>query len=132
MGLDSLVRSGIALAKTMTNDLQAAVTLERWTGQDRTTKPTYAPGILVQALIEPDTRKVVNADGSSIVLVSRITILGPLDDLVGSQAGRTEPIDPRDKITLPDGTTCPIHRIDGVLIDPVTSAPYMLMVSLVR
>lgn len=106
MPFDSLIRHGVALADSLTASLQPVVSFEAWTGQDAFGAPTYAAAIPVAALTEQrlSTRQTLN--GKLVPTVAKITILRPL--AVNGAAGRIEPIDNRDRFTLPDGTTGPV------------------------
>lgn len=131
MGLASIVRNGIAIADKITKDLQAPVLIQRWISEGRSGTPgREASPITVMAIIEPDKNKVPNPSGGAMIVTSKITILTPM--AAQGAAGRDEPIDQRDLVTLPDGSTCPIFRVLGYLTDPSTNYPYMIQVSLVR
>lgn len=127
MGFDNLVRDGIALAASLTADLQDGVTVARWTGTDGYNKPSYAAVITVQALVENKQRQIRTVAGEVVQSRTKVTILTPMT--AQGSAKRKEPLDPRDKITMPDGRTGPILDIQG-LIDPSTGYPYMLEVYL--
>jgi hypothetical protein len=122
MGFDDLVRDGIALAKTLTADLQDNITLQRWTGTDGYNKPTYADPVTHEVLIEHKMRQHRLPTGEIVQTRAKVTWLHPLT--AHGAAKRKEPIDPRDKITLPDGRTGPILDVQG-LVDPATGYPYM-------
>lgn len=121
MGLADVVRSGVALADTVTTDLQAAVTHKAWTGRDVDRKPTYAAGVSRLAIVERRQRLIRTATGEQILSRHRIAFLRPI--AANGAATRREPIDPRDVLTLPDGDTGPILEVTGV-VDPSTGAPY--------
>ena len=122
MALDTILRKGVALANTLTAALQDTVKHEAWIGHDGFAKPTYDPSsINRQAIVEMDQRLIRLADGQEVQQRARVTVIGPI---TGNGAnGRKEPVDPRDRITLPDGTTGPILDVKGVS-DPSTGAPY--------
>lgn len=130
MGLADIVRSGIALANALTDSLQGTVSIERWTGQSNTGVPTYAAAFEVKAIVEPSKVWSKNPTGGDMFLTSKVSILQPLDPQ--GTAGRDEPLDQRDRITLPDGSTCPISMVDGSIMDPATGRPMLFMVTLVR
>lgn len=121
MSLDSILRSGIALANSITADLQVTVTHEAFTGVDGYAKPTYASSNDYQALVEKRMRRFRNDDGDEVVSQYKVTFLTPVE--ANGTSGRSEPIDTRDRITLPDGATGSILHISGSLIDPVTLLP---------
>jgi len=122
MGLDSLVRSGVSIAKGVTSDLQDAITLAPWTGQGNYGEPTYGSGVSYDALVEHRQKLVTDFDGNEVLSTTTVTVLKPITATVAT--GRRNPVDPRDKLTLPDGNTAPILAERG-LVDPSTSAPYM-------
>jgi len=127
MGFDDLVRNGIALANTLTSTLQVLVTHEAWTGQDGYGKPTFAAAISRTAIVEHKQRWIRNRDATIMAVLPSVTFLGPIAD--NGAANRAEPIDPRDRITLPDGTTGPIQDVKFIM-DPATNRPYMYEVAL--
>jgi hypothetical protein len=59
--------------------------------------------------------------------VTLITIIGPVT--ANGAPNRDEPVDPRDKFVLPDGTSGPIVDVNG-LLDPSTGRPYLYEVAL--
>lgn len=122
MGLDEVIRSAIAIAKSVTADLQADITLKAWTDAGAYGTPTYATAVTLPALVEEKHRLIRNADGEDMMSKTKVTILQPVT--ANGTTGRREPIDPRDEITLPNGATGPILDVAG-LIDPSTGYPYM-------
>jgi hypothetical protein len=115
-----ILRDGVKMIKAQTASLQPAVSLKQYTGQDVYGKPIYASAqsynvILVQA---PNIRKTTS--GQVVAVSAYAAFLEPVKP--NGAAGRTEPIDTRDLITLPDGTTGPIVDVKG-FIDAGTGAP---------
>lgn len=121
MALDSLIRRGVAVADRLTASLQPDVTHEAWTGQDGYGAATYAAGVARAAIIEQKQRLHRTSNGREVVTKAKITILRPITP--NGAAGRTEPIDVRDRFTLPDGSTGPIVDIGG-FTDAGTGRPY--------
>jgi len=113
MGLANIVRNAVATADTITKDLQATVTHYAWTGQNDTAAPTYGSGVSRKAIVEMKQRLVRKPNGDEIVARARVMFLA-LPTANGA-SGRREPIDPRDKIVLPDGTTGPILDVTGLV-----------------
>lgn len=126
MGLDTLVRSGIAVANKLTAKLQVPVSHEAWIG-DTSNGPTFRAVVARQALFEKKQRLIRRPDGTEVQQQAMVTIIGPI--AADGAANRREPIDPRDRITSPDGTTGPILDVKG-LADPATGFPYMYEVAL--
>ena len=122
MGFDDDIRSGVALARTLTLDLQAAVSWKRWTAQTAFGAPTYASAIAVKALIERQNKLVPSSDGREVLVKTKLTILEPLT--AQGASGRREPVDERDVFTLPDGTSGPIVDVVG-FVDGGTGRPYL-------
>lgn len=122
MAFDDIIRQGVALAHSLTTSLQANVVLHRWSQSSGFGEAVYAAPITVTALIEQKQRLHAMSSGQTILTRAKITILTPLAPLGAS--GRTEPIDVRDKLILPDGTTGPIVDVEG-LVDPDTNRPYL-------
>lgn len=127
MSFSSLVRSGVSLADSLTGSLQDECTYEAWTGSDRFGKETYAAGVALPTLIERKQDLVTDYEGEEVVSKATITILRPIAD--NGASGRQEPIDPRDKFTLPDGTSGRILSVDA-FIDPSIGAGYFHIVKL--
>lgn len=135
MDFSSLIRNvGLPIIDNLTGSLQAVITIEPWTGSDDYSKPTYGSAVSIPCIIEDAShlRRVGRSkedivDGQESQVKTTITIPRPLAS--NGATGRREPIDPRDKITLPNGSTGPILNIDGVL-DPLTSKLYMFTVEL--
>jgi len=127
MSFDDLVREGVALANELTDSLQVTVQHEAWTADDGLGGSTYAAAVPLTALVETRQQHRRLPDGREIVFNHLITILQPV--AANGATGRKEPIDSRDRITLPNGETGPIISADGFL-DPDTNASYFHQVAL--
>jgi hypothetical protein len=131
MGYDTLIRNGVALAKSMTSSLQVTVTVNHWRGQDSYGRPTIVTQTY-QALVERNARNIKMRDGQEVTAKSYILFLEPIaatTPLTGQT--RENPIDERDQIILPDGQTGPILAVNGFM-DGGTGAPYYTEVYLGR
>jgi hypothetical protein len=127
MGLDAILRAGLRAAHALTADLQSTVSHERWSGVNSYGVPTYLTAVDRTAIIEKKQKRVAGPNGTDIVATARLQFLEPLADT--TQYGvvlsnRRNPVDPRDKFTLPDGTSCPVVDIEGVF-DPTTDRPFV-------
>lgn len=129
MAFDDLIRSGVALADSLTDSLQVSVTHEAFTGLDDTGASSYAAGVSRKAIVERKNRQRVTGDGRTILTSAQITFLRPI--AANGAAGRQEPVDTRDRITLPDGSTDPIADVEA-LLDPDTGRGYYAVVWLGR
>jgi hypothetical protein len=121
MALSDLIRNGVAIANNLTASLQVNVTYEAWTGVNGLGVDTFATPVTLPALVESRQQIRRTADGKELYISHVITLLRPVTP--NGAAGRREPIDPRDKFTLPDGATGLIVDVRG-LTDPSTSASY--------
>lgn len=122
-GLADVVRAGVAAAHTITQSLQADVSLARYTGQDAFGAVTYAAAADYPALVEYKVRLHETASGKLVQTRAKVTFLTVIPP--NGAANRTEPIDSRDRIVLPDGTTGPIVDVEG-LVNPDTERPYLV------
>lgn len=135
MDFSALIRDvGLPIIDDLTSSLQGVITYSAWTGTDDYSKPTYSAPISIDAIIEDHThlRRVGRSkqditDGQEIVMKALVTIPRPMT--ANGAANRKEPIDPRDRITLPNGYSGPILNVEGV-IDPSTGNPYMYEIGL--
>ena len=128
MGFESLIRAGIKTADTLTKSLQVTVQHYPYTGVGHNAKLQYGTAVSRKALVEKGNKYLRTVNGKEITRSVMITLLGPVAS--NGATGRTEPIDPRDKFVLPDGTTGPVVDVTMMLIDPASSVPYLYQVSL--
>lgn len=126
-GFADLVAQGVALADSLTATLQANCTYEAWLGVDRFGKESYAAGVSMPTLIERKQDLVVDYEGEEVLSLATISILRPITN--NGAAGRQEPIDPRDRFTLPDGTTGRILTVES-FVSPTSGAGYFHVVKL--
>lgn len=129
MGFGSLVRAGVALAHTLTSGedgLQVSVTHRAWTGPgtDMRGSGSFASPVTLTCLYS-DKSERIERNGIVLEVKSTLTFLNPVSP--NGTAGRNEPIDNRDIITLPGGKTGPIVAVEG-FADSATGRPYVLKV----
>ena len=103
MSLAKLVASAVATADSATRTLRVGVSFQTWKGRDEFGGDTYNPAITIPALVDYGAKIIVDEAGREITVTHAIHLLRPLAD--AGDTGRREPIDPRDRFTLPDGTT---------------------------
>lgn len=127
MGYDALVRKGVSIIDDQTKDLQVSVDHSAWVGSGIYAEPVYATAISRMAIVEFKQVMRRTVDGREILQKATVTFPRPIPS--NGTAERREPIDPRDKIVLPNGYTGPILDVDGV-IDPSTKSLYMAEVIL--
>lgn len=113
--------SGIKIADTLTKGVQVAITHEAFIGQSVSGKPSYDAPVTLLA-IEDLTSKVEFRGGQLVTIGATLTIVGDVaPNGAVTSPPRREPIDPRDRIVLSDGSTGPILEAPGAVIDPVTN-----------
>jgi hypothetical protein len=128
MSLANIVRSGVAIANKVTASLQGTVTIKQWVAQDGFGLDTFGKTLRIPAIIEMGEKEFDLQDGVSITTKATITFLQPVP--VNGAAGRVEPIDTRDILTLPDGTTGPTLVGAPMIVDPASSKPYFQIVGI--
>ena len=122
MAFDDLIRTGVALADTLTGSLQDNVTHEAWTGRDGPTgDDTWAAGVSRQAIVSRKSRRHMSSTGQELLTSAKILFPRPI--AANGASGRVEPIDGRDIITLSDGFTGPVVDVEAIM-DPDTNAGY--------
>lgn len=126
MGLADILRGGIAIADSVTKDVQTDVTWRAWTGQNWKGEDTYADPVTIKAIVDLTRKRRFNADGQEVTVVASLTILEVVTPNGSTTVPpRQEPIDVRDKITLPNGLTGPIIEGPGAVRDPGEGRPFL-------
>lgn len=123
MGLADTVRSLVATANSITSDLQETITVYPWIGVNMDTESIFGDGVSMTAIVERGRSIMLERDGRTLFKKgTKVTIIGPVT--ANGAANREEPIDPRDRFVLADGTAGPVVDIKG-LDDPSTGKPYL-------
>lgn len=122
-----ILRSGVKIANTLTKGAQSTVTIEAWVGQDGKGTRQYANPVQVQAVVDLTRKQRPGPTGQLVDIIATITIVGDLapNGTTGTTPPRVEPIDPKDRVTLPDGTTGPIVSAPNAVVDPGTSRGFI-------
>lgn len=107
MALADIVRSGIALAKSTlsTGELLSTVLLAKWASQNDNGEATYAADVAYEALVTNADDRATTQTGETSVARCKVMFL---EDVA---------ITPLDRVTLADGSTGPIVRIDEGVVD---------------
>ncbi len=114
-----VLRGGIALANQLTAGVQVTITHQAWIDQDTFGDPVLADPVPIKCILDLTRRQLQQDDGVTVTVIATATIVGDVSP--NGAAGRVEPIDPRDIITLPDGTTGPIiNTAPNSVVDPGT------------
>jgi len=127
MALSDTVRSAIAVANGVTSGLQVYVQHYLWLEDDSYGKPIYSTPVSRLAIVEYNQQLVRSYSGQDVMQLAKVTVLQPI--VANGAEGRKEPVDPRDKFVLPDGSTHAILSVEG-MTDPATGFPYMFQISL--
>lgn len=130
MGIADSVRTQLAAVHAQTSGLgglQIDVVHEPWIGKDGRVGPIFDTGITRTALVQYRRPQQLRDDGQRIAARVILSFLAPVDP--NGADGRREPIDPRDRITLPDGTTGPIVDVQSMPA-PDTNQPFLIVVYL--
>lgn len=123
MGLADVIRSGVAVINSVTSDLQVTVQHYAWLSNNDDGESVYDTVVNLSAIVEYGKEQSMDVNGrQSLVKGTAITVVGPITDNGG--ANRREPVDPRDRLVLPDGTSGPILSMKGVA-DPSTGDQYV-------
>jgi len=117
----------VALANKITDPLQVTVQHHPWVSDNTAGEPQFGDPVARRALVERKRRLIRTEERRELIMVTLVTFIGPVT--ANGSPNRDEPIDPRDKVVLPDGTTGPILDVQG-LLDPLTSRPYLYEVAL--
>ena len=127
MSLNKLIAQGVAIARDVTSSLQADVLHQAWTRSGSNGQPVLADAVARKAIVSYSRTRVKNNESEQVMQSASVMFLDVI--AANGATGRREPVDPRDKITLPDGYTGPIVNIKGP-VDPDTDAPYFVEVGL--
>lgn len=124
MALFDVLRSGVqVIAAGILESFKGTVQHEAWIGSDGRGGDSYATAVPRRALIDLTKKQLHTGSGTFVNVFATLTFLDPIDATTPNTGfTRANPIDPRDIITLPDGTTAPI-QVTGAFMDPVTSQP---------
>jgi len=127
MSLATLLQSGVKIANNLTASLQVKIKREAWIGSDQFGKKQYAAADYLDCIVDETLKEIQNTAGQTIAISATLTIVG--DVLPNGAAGRREPIDPRDRITMPDGSIGPIVQSPfGSVINPLTGRGFVQVV----
>lgn len=128
LNLSKIVSGAVKTASKLTVSLQANVIWKAWIGNDQRGKNTYTTNT-IKALVEQEVKTQIDqSTGQAIQTQAKIVILDPLP-VVSALSGfsRTNPIDNRDILILPDGTTGPAYKPGG-FVNPDTNKPFLMEV----
>lgn len=120
----------LPVADSLTKGLQCLVKLEAYTGQGANGR-TYAAPVYLSAIVDLSNKQIVRADGKVTTIAATITVIGDVAPNGSTTVPpRREPIDPKDRVTLPNGFTGPIVDVPGAPLDPSTNRGLIHVITL--
>lgn len=124
MALFDVLRTGVqVIAAGVLESFKGTVSHQAWVGADGRGGDLYATAANRRALIDLTKKVLHTTSGRYVNVFATLSFLDPIADTsANSGFTRENPIDPRDILTLPDGSTAPIQQT-GAFMDPVTSRP---------
>lgn len=121
--------AGVLIADTLTKGVQSTCRWEPWNGADVYGTPTYAAARDLVAVVEYTNKQFTNTSGETITLVATLTVVGDLAPPL-THADRRNPIDTRDRITLPNGFSGPLVSAPDAVVNPGTSRGFIQQVQM--
>jgi hypothetical protein len=125
MALNDLIVSVVKIANNITKPLQGDVSHYPWIAQNRfgsaSHQAPFGEPIVRKAIIEQQARWRQLPNGNMVSTYAHVIFLEPFAHI--NAPNRKNPVDPRDRLILPDGTTGPIVDIDG-LFNPGSGSLY--------
>jgi hypothetical protein len=125
MALRDTIAKVVAIANIITKNLQGDVSHYPWIAQNAfgsvSQQAPFGQPILRTAIIEQQARWRQMPNGNMVFTYAHLIFLEPFEHI--DAPNRKNPIDPRDRLILPDGSTGPIVDVDG-LHNPGTKSPY--------
>lgn len=127
MGYEDLIRGLIeGVMVPQLESMNGDVMHHAWIGDNGKGKDEYAAPVARPAIIDVTKRGRATMYGGRLVMTyASLTFLSPIEDTTPSTGKvREQPIDPRDKLVLPDGGTAPIVQAGGPF-DSGTGRPFI-------
>jgi hypothetical protein len=124
MGLPDLISRQLEVVRVYTEDLQADVQIEAWVGEPESFggPERFDVPIIVPAFCQEGEQHHKRSDGQVITTKARLVLLKEVPP--NGALLRREPIDPRDRITLPSGATGHLAELPGVQTNPFTGQSF--------
>lgn len=125
MGYESIIEAGVALASAQFDSMKMDVVHKAWIGEDGDGEDQFASPVVRKALVDLTKGLRATKGGRMVMTHAVLTFLDPVPNTTPNTGKvREQPIDPRDVITLPDGSTSPIQS-GGGFGDSLTSQPFV-------
>lgn len=125
LNLPKLISNAVSIADGMTKSLQVSVQRHVWVGNNEWGNPIYSVTVdEFKAIYEKKAESKFDlATGAVIQTQGKLLIMEPIE--ANGTEGRIEPIDNRDLLILPDGTSGPIFKPEG-LYNPEANKPFLI------
>lgn len=133
----NILEKGIAIADKLIPGVKSDCILKQFIGSDANGDLMHTDGlggrsnpIPFKAVVDY-TNKIVIRSAQMVSISATLTILEriPFNNTL-TDPPRRNPIDPRDEITLPDGTTGPIISVPGAVNNPRTGTGFIQVVEI--
>jgi hypothetical protein len=125
MALNDVIANVVAIAHKITEPLQGEVMHSPWIAQNAfgssSLQTPFGQAIRRTAIIEQQARWRQLPNGNQVYTYAHLIFLVPFEHI--NAPNRKNPVDPRDKFVLPDGSSGPVVDSDG-LHNPGTKSPY--------
>jgi hypothetical protein len=121
MALINALRAGVKIAGKTFDSVKLSVTYHAWIGQTAAGDANYKT-VKLRAIVEQKLSRVKTVSGQEVPVQASLTFLDALPSFRAETGhARVNPVDPRDIVVLPDGTTGPLVS-SSAPVDPGTNA----------
>jgi hypothetical protein len=126
-----ILESGISIARGLTSGVQETCILEQVTGSSPSGDLEYADPIEFHPIVDY-TNKVSIRNAQIVSISATLTVLESISFNTAAviDPPRKNPIDLRDRITLPDGSTGPIISVPGSVSNPRTGTGFIQVIEI--
>lgn len=126
MALVDTIRSAVKIASRVVESLKGDVQFYACIGQSGSGTVQYAAPVTVRALVDVTRRERMSGSGGMVMTDGALTILDPVADTTPNTGFvRKQPVDPRDKFVLPDGSVGSSIIDAGGFMDAGTSRGFI-------
>lgn len=132
MALADLVQTVVnGVLSTTVDSFKANVTYRAWVGDTGDGEDQYAAPVVLRPIVNRKKKIRFTSGGAVVTVIATLTFTDPVAE-TAANVGKTreQPIDPRDKFTLDDGTSAPVLSSTGGTINPSTGHPFAMRVEL--
>lgn len=121
MALADILRGQVANLSKIVDSFKGTTQFSAWIGDNGAGDDEYASAVPIRAIISLKKEQRYTESSGLVMTHATLTITDPMADTTPNTGKvRAQPVDPRDKFVLPDGSTSPIVEGGGTL-DPATS-----------